>query len=532
MPGPATAPIHRPVRPPAITSGGALAGTVTQAPTIPATTLPAIGALMTGGPTALTVFQDKPLTSEATGGQASVTDEPSVSNNGRDVFYTGNFYDALSTDGGQTFTNLDPYTAFPSVFGGFCCDQRTLYVPSQNLTAWALLYGPNAQNENEVRLAVANGQSGLEQNQWTYWDFLSTDPTLDLPSGLSFDYPQLAVSANDLYLVVNELDSRGAIFAAVVYRCPLASLTAPNGDQPDLICTNFDQSGSLNGTSEDTFTPVTGAGTTMYWANHLSNSTLQVFSWPENVDYPGVSSTAVAHSAFPDASPYLCPSPDGTNMCFSDDWTIKGGWLNGTTLGFLWDASQGSGALGDFPYPYVHVVEINTTTMQKIDEPIIWNPTTAWTYPGVALDGEGGLGVSLAYGGGSNYPGSAIMVRDVVSPNAWQTMNLAMSTNGPPGPPGGGSLAEGRWGDFLSVQPASGNGNTWVATSYVLDGSCGDNWGACVAVQPSFLWFGRACNNPTGSLAHAVLPQAGARIGTTTHVIFLPQVLNNVSVPC
>jgi hypothetical protein len=40
---------------------------------------------------------------------ASNVGEPSVASNGDVVFYTGNWYAALSTDGGSTFQFIDPF---------------------------------------------------------------------------------------------------------------------------------------------------------------------------------------------------------------------------------------------------------------------------------------------------------------------------------------------------------------------------------------------------------------------------------------
>ncbi len=458
-------------------------------------------------PTDLVLIQNTALSGASTGEQTSATDEPSVSSFGSNVFYTGNFYAALSTDGGQTFGYINSFTEFPSRFGGFCCDQHTIYEPSQGLTVWELMYAPDGQNNNAVRVAVAKGAAGIASNTWTYWDFLPTDA--QLPSGLSFDYPQLAYSSNDLYLTANALNPNGSINASVIFRCPLTQLAA--GD-PNMACTSY----CLNGA--DTFTPVGGATSTMYWADHRDNGTLQVFSWPENVDWPGVTHAEVAHSPFP-SSGYSCPSPDGSNMCGADDWTVHGGWVANGVIGFLWDAAQGQGGLGSFPYPYVHVVEINQATMNTIDEPIIWSSNNAWSYAAVGVNGQGGLGVSLAFSSSQNYPSSAIMVRDNVSPTAWQTLNVQLGTNGPPA---------NRWGDFLTVQPHDGNGLTWVATAFTLQGPCSQNWGPCTSVEPRFLSFGRQSYACLANQVQVSRSPASVRrnMSLSSRTIYLPIVSN------
>lgn len=467
----------------------------TSAPTIPQTSLPPIGT-----PANVSMLQNTTLSQSATNQQTSVTDEPSVANDGNDVFYTGNFYAALSTDRGDSFRYIDPATAFPNVYGGFCCDQRALYAPSVDLVFWALMYTQDSQNNNEIRVAVAHGSSGLESGSWTYYDFTYKGPgeATDLPSGLSFDYPQIATSANDFYLTANLLNSDGSLDAPIIFRCPLADLAA--GQTAN--CTNYWL------TLADTFTPADGSGSVMYWADHADNSDLNVYAWPENVDWQGITSQKVAHSALPQGS-YSCPSPDGTNMCGSDDWTIHGGWVKGNVAGFLWDAPAGSGGLGNFPDPYVHVVEIDLSSMSLIDEPIIWSSNVAYAYAGSAIDQSGGVALSAAYAGGGHYPGSALLIRDTYNPGFWQAVNVQEGTNGPP---------QNRWGDFLTAR-ASSDGQSWLATAFVLQGSCSDNWGPCGSVQPRFLWFARPAN---ASCTPSPLSGSPGQPSNLPHHVYLP----------
>jgi hypothetical protein len=460
----------------------------------------------------LTLFQATTLGTNATAEQTSVDDEPSAASFGSTIFYTGNFYAAMSSDSGNTFSYIDPFTEFPFAYGGFCCNQRVKYIPGWDLVAWSMMYGQDQNNNNIARLAVAKGASGLAAGEWTYWDF--TAPDAQLPGNLFLDFPQIAYSSNDLYLTANADDVNGNVFAAVIFRCPLSSIAALSGS---LQCTNFYLSYA------DTFAPVDGATTTMYWADHQDTSDLLVFAWPEDVDWPGVTATTVTHSTYPSTG-YNCPSPDGHNMCgFASQFNpIHGGWLASGVLGFMWDAAQGVGGLGNFPYPYVHVVEINPTSMALIDEPVIWSIRVAWALGSVSPNGNGGLGVVAASSGGGNYPGSVVMVRDSVSPTAWQPLYVRQSNSGPPGD---------RWGDYLTVQPYGGNGLTWVASAYTLQGTCTDNWGPCGSVQPQFLWFGRLglgpCTAAPAQTAAVATSQIQRSATTSGSKIFLPIVSNN-----
>src|SRR5258708_6621693 len=83
--------------------------------------------------------------------------EPSVSVNGDVVFLTGNWYAAVSVDGGLSFKFIDPNgMAQPSDPAGvtFCCDQVVNYLPSIDTFVWLLQYGP-APGDKIQRLALA-----------------------------------------------------------------------------------------------------------------------------------------------------------------------------------------------------------------------------------------------------------------------------------------------------------------------------------------------------------------------------------------
>jgi hypothetical protein len=402
------------------------------------------------------------------------------------------------------------------VYGGFCCNQNAIYIPGWDITAWTLLYNPDSNFNNVVRLAVAKGAGGLAANSWTYWDF----PPSSLgfpgsPTGIFLDFPRVAYSSNYLYLFANVDNHDSSIYASAVFRCPLAAIASSTGGP--VTCANF----WLNDPGTDTFTPLKGSTSTMYWVNHLDTATLNVFSWPESAaDYTGVTEGQVSHSVYPNSN-FICTGPDGVNPCgFEDIWNpIQGGWVANGVLGVMWDAAQGSGGLGSFPYPYVHVVEIDEATLGLIDEPIIWSANNAWTIGAVSPNGSGELGVSIAYLGDSYYPGSAVMVRDAISPTAWQTINVAESTNDPP---------QSRWGDYLTVQALNGNGSTWVAAGYTLDGHCSDNTNPCASVQPRYVTFGRESNAQCVGAALLARSAASQRSSALlAHSIYLPIVPNS-----
>jgi hypothetical protein len=109
------------------------------------------------------------------------------------VFVTANWTAAYSTDGGVTFKpQLDPTTIFPNDAVGYCCDQIVQYVPSIDRFIW-LLQG------NGYRLASASPAQIIASGgtAWTYWNLT---PSVFGPKGSGFDYPDLSVGNNSLYI--------------------------------------------------------------------------------------------------------------------------------------------------------------------------------------------------------------------------------------------------------------------------------------------------------------------------------------------
>src|SRR5437588_1847881 len=101
----------------------------------------------------ISLLENRGLTPAETGGRTGTVGEPTVANNGQEVFLAGNWYATKSLDGGATWTFVDPFTSFPAAAGGFCCDQVVTYDPAQNLFFWLLQYKRDPQQRNLLRLA-------------------------------------------------------------------------------------------------------------------------------------------------------------------------------------------------------------------------------------------------------------------------------------------------------------------------------------------------------------------------------------------
>jgi hypothetical protein len=85
----------------------------------------------------LTVTTDTPFASALTDSRDG--EETSEASSGSVEFFTGNWFAAYSTDGGSSFTAVDPSTIFPLGAGaGWCCDQVVHYDAQHDLFFWLI----------------------------------------------------------------------------------------------------------------------------------------------------------------------------------------------------------------------------------------------------------------------------------------------------------------------------------------------------------------------------------------------------------
>ncbi|MCW3063493.1 MAG: hypothetical protein JWN32_665 [Solirubrobacterales bacterium] len=218
-----------------------------------------------------------------TDGDVSFTNEPSVAAHGNRILETWNWGAALSKDGGSTFTYLDPYTAFPTAHGGFCCDQLAYYVPQQDLWVWMLQYRKD-DTGNVLRIAWARGDSDFDVPRMTYTD-LSPAELGGYSQPAWFDYNGVSSTTKYLYVSSNVVD---AGYEGVVMRIPLQELAAGSVNHSDVkyLKTHL-HSPRL----------VQGATSTMYFAAHVTASSLRVWSWDDDSD--SVGHIDVPHRAYP-----------------------------------------------------------------------------------------------------------------------------------------------------------------------------------------------------------------------------------------
>ena len=323
------------------------------------------------------VFEDYDETDDATPSAHLSLPEPSVAKNGQTVMTTGNFWMSLSEDGGQTFNSVNPTTIFPEDYGGFCCDQVLQYVPRHDLFVWLLQY-QLSNGVNAIRIAVQDTQGVRDSNgtAWTYWDFVNTT----FATGM-LDYNDMSFGDNFLYWT----SSVGGGANRYVIRVPLSELKARS-------TVNF----QFTGSTDAFWSHVTQNGTNgVYWAGHVDNSTLKVYSM---MDADGFYSwREVPINSWPNNT-MSSITPDGATDWLQDaSWKtyVRAAAVKGNSAYFAWNASDGGG----FPRTHVQIVQISTSTFTLQNQMQIWNPDFAFAYPYFEMNAEGQLGMIVAFGG-------------------------------------------------------------------------------------------------------------------------------------
>ena len=407
-------------------------------------------------------FRNRGLNDQATGLQTSTVGEPSLANNGQQIYVTGNWYATKSLDNGNSWQYVSPFTTLPAAAGGFCCDQLTHYDRSRDLLFWLLQYVQGNNGENVFRIAVKRGAS-LQNNSWYWWDF-SPSGVNSSWAGLWFDYPDMALSHNYLWVTFNVFNSSNFWQRAVVFRFSLDELAAQGTINYSYWSTT--EHGSLR--------LVQGAGDTMYWVSHNGSSQVRLFSWPENSN--NITFWNINVNPWSRGS-YSAPGPDGRNWLGRIDARITGAWVANGVIGAMWTASSRDSR----PFPHIRVVRINELSKEVIDQPDLWNSNAAFAYPAVCPNDRGHLGVTMFYGGRTSHPGHVVGIWDDIS-NNWELYFSRVSTNGP---------TREVWGDYLNCRSHSPDGLTWIASGFTLQGGS-----ERTNIEPQYTHFGRRRDEP------------------------------------
>jgi hypothetical protein len=396
---------------------------------------------------------------------------------GNVVLASGNWYASYSTDGGSTFTSVDPTTIFPnSADGGFCCDQVIQYAPTIDRFIWLMQFQPGSDGNSRLRIAAASPQDIINSKctSWTYWDLTNTAFGIAAVKDTTgpLDYPDMALGDAHLYISVDGRGS-GNGTGLLVVRVPLGEIQAA-GTINFRFTTPSDSASAYGGhLSQNT-------GDEVFWAGcgkPKDNGTMQVFSWAANSNTYFWRDVALHYNR-----------PNGTISSVAadgNDWLNKldnfpkfgvtGATRRGNEVWFAWTGSSGDGGHGgfSFPNPQVQVVKIDVKNNYKLlDHFPIWNNDYAFAYPCLATNDRGEVGITLGWGGKSFYANSAVgILGDFV---VWYPELSDRATT--------------RWGDYVTARQASPQTGMFAGFGYAI---LKDSSTAGFRFDPFYILFGR-----------------------------------------
>lgn len=438
------------------------------APGAPSTPNGASGAVPAGGQL---VTRDNHAVLPAGAAVHQTTPEPTAAIHRDTAFFTGNFYAAISESSGRTWSYINPYTVFPAADGGFCCDQSTQYVPGNDsncMLIWQLQYYYSASTgTGRHRIAVATGRDALRRRAFIYYDL--TPQLVGFSANRWFDFPDLGVTANWLYVASNVFDQNSLFQGTSVVRLNLNDMRAG-------------RAANFNAATTGVLDPAShrlcdGTTTTMYYGAHhrsiLGAPLIRIFSWPETSSTVTFNDRAISAWYTGTSS---APGPDNRDWLARDDHRIQGAYLASGAISFMWGSNRG----GSFPMPFVRIAGFAESNFNLIGEASVWNPSMAFAYPSVAANAAGNVGGTMCYGGGASTPGTVAWVVDALS--GWGPLTNTVVAAGWSGP------AQNAWGDYLSATRHPAYPNTYVGSAFSID--------ATNTMTPRFAWFGRENDMP------------------------------------
>ena len=402
----------------------------------------------------ITLVKNVQIDDVATEDTASHVCEPSLASNGDVIFYTGNWFASISTDGGNTFRFVDPTSMFPaSLKHDFCCDQVVQYIKKIDTFVWLLQATEDANGENVQRLAMAT-TADAKIGKWRIYDITSKSVGMN---GAWLDFPDMAVGTNMLYVTTNAFQGDNWV-GTVLVRIPIAGIKTGNiTAQHTVSTTNF------------SFRVAQHCGTKAFWASHEDTSTLRVYSWKETDAQPTFKDVTVA-SWVP--SPYISKTPDNRNWMKRADERLLGATKVGNELWFAW--ISGKGGANNRPNPFVQIARINATSLTLIENINLWDTNLAVGFAALATNTKSEVGVSYMIGGNTKFPTHVVGILT----GTRKEVSTFASVRGP---------SDQKYGDYLTVRRHNPNGKLFSASGYTLQNGAGQS-----DATPNFTLFGRA----------------------------------------
>ena len=386
------------------------------------------------------------------------------------VVMSGNLWLKLSVDGGKTFTDLDFTKLFAAdkTYGAWSGDQVIHYVPSIDCF---VLYvqsktgsGANA-SKSVVKVALASPADlkkfkGGKPAWGRQWDF--TSDTFGLNAWL--DFPD--VSYGDAFLYINTntfmrtFDSTGkssdAFQGKLFFELPLKELKAGTG---------FSFYYALVADQLVYSSPTQNVGDENYWAAHIDNSALRIYSskgsdpnyyWRKRDLAANWPLAALDTNKVRDI---ISSAPDSGDW-ISEDHRIIGATKVNNQLWFAWSAAAGDGGGGGFKFPQAHIQIAKFDLAQDykfIEQTQVWNADVAFAYPCLTTNSNNEVGISLAWGGGKSFGSHAVgILGDFV---VWFGEASELTS---------GQVSPTRFGDYLHVRLAHPDTRFFSAFGYAV----------------------------------------------------------------
>ena len=410
--------------------------------------------------------------------------ESSVAENGKNVFYTGNWFAARSTNGGQGWTYINPAASMSD----FCCDQVTLHDESRNMLLWYRQGSRNSSGVNRLRLSVSTDGGG----SFCAYDVYPTG----VNSGWTnqwWDYPHLQLGADYLYIATNMFDNSSSPqwTRTVLLRFPLDNLRTCSGFSFNYLAT----------TNWFNWIPIQGADHVMYFASNRPVSAprnrISVWRWYE--DQTTTTSSVYTITAWNQTitGQAVCGSSTANWAGRTDDRLLTGAryMLHNSNykepgrmvLGWWWNVKQGNG----FNQPYIDGFAIYENNLSALSgaqgRPYVWNPSACFLYPSAAANKRGDLALVFNTSTGSAMnPSVAYAIADdftAVPPGF--TYSIAQTSNARP--------SDNVWGDYNTVRAFLPTHDTWVGAGHTIQN--GSNCAYCAL--PLLFNFGRARDFPS-----------------------------------
>ncbi len=400
-------------------------------------------------------------------GSRSLVGEPTATADKDSSFMTGNWWAAVSKNGGGDWSYINPYTKFAAPDGAFCCDQYSIFIPKWGLSVWLLQYGYSKTTKSGgYRIAFAD-RASLRKGIW--WSYYFRPKDMGFSNKTWLDFPHLAFTDNYLYFTAWVFAGEaGGEWGKILAKLPLKPISQKKG---------FGYSIWPLKRSQPSWRMAFGGTHTLYFGDHLSTSKFRIWRWKETQNV--IRWEDRNHALFY-SGPKLSPGPDGRKWMSRVSVRPMGAWVAKGVIGFLWCSAQG----GSYPKPFVRVLRFRESDRKLLNEQTVWNKDYAFAYPTVSVNSRGHLGGSMAIGGKGVYPTTLVWISDDLH-GSFQPLDVRIVGMGNSGP------VQPVWGDYFSSIPHSLAPNSWVGTGNLLRGGPNGSNQQC-----TYTWFGRSRDLP------------------------------------